>query len=134
MNIGYDIALALPELRAQAESRMTETVVVGLYTDTTDPVTLNPVRTLTTERYSGPGRIRYVSSVVGEPTGPGGPISEQAPVLSVPAGSAEIHDGDEVEVSASSADSLIVGRRYQVTGVAAAGQVTANRYRLKELS
>lgn len=134
MTLGYDIAQALPSLRAEANSRMTETVQVGRFTDSTDPTTGNPVRTLTTERYNNIGRVRYGSGDVRESAGSGGPVSEQSPYLSIPHGSARCFEGDEVEVTASTADDLLVGRRYKITGNAVAGQTTAHRYPLEDLS
>lgn len=133
MTLGYDIARALPELRAAAESRMTETVTVGLYTVTTYPGTGDPTRTLTTERYSGVGRVRYAERSVLN-TGQASPVAVMEPVLSIPFGSPACFDGDEVEVSASTDDPVLVGRRFKVQGLARAGQTTAHRYLLQELT
>lgn len=134
VSIGYDIAQHLPGLRREAESRMTETVTVGIYTDATDPDTGNPMRTLTTTRYTGSGRIRYGSRGVVNINAPGQPATVQEPYLSVPVGSPRLIVGDDVEVSASVHDPLLSGRRYRIQGNASAGQVTAARYPLEELS
>src|SRR5690606_31409184 len=125
MSLGYDIAWALPALRAEAESRMTETVTGGLYTDGVDGDG-NPTRALVTERYSGKARVRFASRAVLN-TGQTAPTAVMEPVLSVPHGSAELFDGDEVEVTASTDDSALVGRRFKIQGRANAGQTTAMR-------
>lgn len=133
MTLGNDIAAALPLLRAEANSRMSETVVVGKFTDGTDPVTLEPSRVLEQERYTGMGRIRWNSREVSNSQATGSPVAMQEPYLSVPFGTARFFTGDEVECSASP-DPLLVGRRFKVSGNATAGQVSAYRYPLEELS
>lgn len=127
---GTDLYMA----RREAETLMTETVTVGRYTDTTHPTTGDPVRTLTTSRYSGKGKIRYRSNDTQARNAAGGPVAAQEPVLSIPSGSARCFEGDEVVVSASTSDGLLVGRRYKITGTAIAGQTSAHRYPLVELS
>ena len=58
MSLGADIAAALPELRAQAESMMTDTILVERQTGTTpDPVTLEDVATWATV-HEGLGRVQ----------------------------------------------------------------------------
>jgi len=133
MTLGSDIAAALPGLRAEAESRMTEVVLVGRFTDATDPVTGDPMRVIETERYDGIGRIRWGSREVSNSQATGSPAAMQEPYLSVPFGTARFFTDDEVECVASS-DPLLVGRRFKVSGGASAGQVTAYRYPLEELS
>lgn len=132
MSLGYDIAGALPGLRAEANSRMTETVTAGVFTDGTDPDTLEPTRVLAVEHYAGIGRIRWGSREVSNANGPSMPVAVQEPYLSVPFGSPLIHEGDEVHCAASS-DPLLVGRKFTVSGSPVAGQVTAYRYPLEEL-
>ena len=131
--LGDDIDAALPELRAQAESRMTDAVVAGVYADGTDPVTGDATRVLITERYSGPARLRWASRDVANASEPSMPVSVQEPYLSVPFGSTRLMRGDEVTVTGSD-DSAMVGMRFEVTGSPAMGQVSAHRYPLKELS
>ena len=132
--IGDDIAAALPDLRAQAESLMTETVEVGVYTDGVDG-NLNPTLTLADEHYTGIGQIKYPSLAVSDRT----PASQQAAsvsaVLKVPVGSgADIRPGDRVVVTASTSDGSLVGHSYRVAAWPAAGSVSAHRYPLEEWS
>lgn len=132
MNLGYDIAAALPGLRAEAESRMSETVLVGRFRDGTDPATGDPTRVIEAERYTGIGRIRWGSREVSNSSATGSPVGTQEPYLSVPFGTARFFNEDEVECTASD-DPLLVGRRFQVQGAPVAGQVSAYRYPLTEL-
>jgi len=126
---------ALEQGRAAAVRRMTETVTVGSFTDGSDPVTGDPIRVPDVTRYENkPGRIKYESLNAQEQDGAGSPVAMQTPHLSVPTGSPSFHEGDEVLVVASTSDALLVGRVYRVTGSAQAGQTTAHRYPLEELS
>ena len=116
-----------------ADSRMSETVLVGKFRDGTDPDTKEATRVLETERYTGKGRIRWGSREVSNSQATGSPVAMQEPYLSVPFGTARFFTDDEVECS-SSPDPLLVGRRFKISGAAAAGQVSAYRYPLEELS
>lgn len=121
--------------RTWAVARMTETVTVGIYADSTSPTTGDPVRTLTTSHYSGAGQIKYPSLTVSETSGAGQQVGSADVVLKVPVGSANaVRPGDEVLVSASSVDGSLVGRRFRVKAWPQSGQVTAHRFPLEELS
>ena len=130
--LGYDVAQALPGIRAEAESRMDETVLVGRFKDGTDEATGDPTRVIETERYTGKARIRWGSREVSNSSSTGSPVGVQEPYLSVPFGTTRFFNEDEVECTASS-DPLLVGRRFQIQGAAGAGQVSAYRYPLTEL-
>lgn len=136
MTLGSDITAALPELRAEAESRMTETATVGAVVDGVDPVTGNPTQEIADARYEGKARIRYGSVTASTNDGNGAsigqPLTTQSPYLSVPWGSPRLYEGDQVHVTASASDALLVDRRYTIAGNAAIGQVTAHRYPLTE--
>lgn len=135
MTLGSDIDAALPELRAEAESRMGEAVTVGSFVDSTDPETMQPVRTPVSERYAGKGRLRYGSlNAASTTTGSdqiAQPIVVQTPYLSVPWGTPRLFEGDEVRIDGSR-NALLVGRTYQVSGNAVGD--TAHRYPLTELT
>lgn len=132
MTLGGDIAAALPGLRAQAESRMTDAVQVGHFVDGTDHVTGDPTRVLDIERYEGKARIRWGSREVSNSDAVSSPVGTQEPYLSVPFGTTRFWADDEVLVTGSS-DPLLVGRQFRVQGAAIAGAVTAYRYPLTEL-
>ena len=140
--LGNDIDAALPGLRAEAESRMTDRVTVGRYGDGTDEPTGDPTRVLITQRYpplgdvsavAGRARIRWASGQVSNAQGPSMPVAVQEPTLSIPWGSPRLFVGDEVQCTGSS-DPIMVGRRFRVQGNAQAGQTTAHRYPLQEIS
>lgn len=137
VTLGYDIDAALPGLRAEAVSRMRETVLVGKFTDGTDEETGDPTRVLVEQRYPAPGeagraRIRWGSREVTNAEAPSMPVTVQEPYLSVPFGSPLLRDNDEV-VCLTSDDPILVGRRFRIQGYPVAGQVTAHRYPLEEL-
>lgn len=151
MNLGTDILAALPSLRAAAESRMTETIVAGTFTDGVAEDG-SPTRVPVDVLYEGRGRIRYDSLAVSARDGAGSPVAAQTPFLSIPVQSAStlpgddteppvlpnvlrvLHEGTEVLVSDSTVDAALVGRVYRVTGNPVMGQVTASRYPLEETS
>lgn len=119
--------------RRMAESRASEIVTVGTFRDATNPDTGDDIRIPVTTRYIGPARIRWNSKEVTNAVAPSMHVAVQEPYLSVPVGTARLFPQDEVVVT-DSIDTLLVGRRFRVQGAAAAGQVTAYRYPLEELS
>ncbi|MGW9268330.1 DUF6093 family protein [Microbacterium sp. NPDC055599] len=132
VSLGSDIAAALPGLRAEAESRMTDRVQVGRFKDGVDETTGNPTWEIVTERFAGRARIRWGSREVTNADAPSTPVTVQEPYLSVPFGTVLLRDNDEVLVVGSD-DPVLVGRRFRVQGFPVAGQVTAHRYPLEEL-
>ena len=131
--LGDDIARALPGLRAEAVSRMTDTVTSGTFTDGTDETTGDPTRVLVTDRYTGRGRLRLSSQNVTNAQAPSMPVAVQEPTLSIPWGSPRLLIGDEVLCTGSD-DPILVGRRFRVQGNAQAGQTTAHRNPLQEIT
>lgn len=113
--------------RRTAEARMTETVRIGMWVDGHDPETGEAVGSLGVERYSGRARVAYPSYAVAEMSPRSQPLSQQDVVVSIPVGSAIVHEGDVIEVTSSAVDPNVVGRRFTVAGQPLAGQVTAYR-------
>lgn len=130
---GYSPAL-LVEARALAETLMTETVTAGIYVDGVDPLTKRPTRELMTSRYAGKAQVKYPTASVSESDTAGSPVAAQSIVVKLPHGSPRLYEGDEVHVTASSADDLLIGRAYRITGSAQAGNTTAHRYPAEEIS
>lgn len=120
--------------RALADARMSEAVVVGLYTDGTDEETGDPIRVLVESHYDGPARVKYESLTVSNSNAASQPVAAQKPVLSIPTGSALLPEGDTVRVVESVADALLVDRFYKIDGAPQSGQTTSHRYPLEELS
>lgn len=134
MTLGSDISAALPQLRAEAETLMTETVTAGIYVDGVDPGTKRPTRELVTSRYAGKAQIKYPTDAVSESDAAGSPVAAQSIIVKFPHGSPRLYEGDEVHVTASSADDLLIGRAYRITGSAQAGNTTSHRYPAEEIS
>lgn len=123
----------LARARAATEARFTETLAIGAFKKTTDPVTLKLVRTLVTASYEGPGQIVYPSLTVADRDGASQVAVEQSPLVKLPSGTV-VPVGDEVSVVNSAADASLVGRRYKINGRSQAGQTSAARFPLEELS
>ena len=83
--LGHEIAWALPELQAQAESRMTERIVIDRPTTTGDvgddgkPIVTAPTV------YEGPGRIRSFRPYEQNPDVGGGTVTQQRTDWHIPA-------------------------------------------------
>lgn len=120
--------------RAQAQGRMTETVVAGPYSSGTDPDTGDATHTLTETTYTGIGRIKYESLTVSDSDTTSQTVATQTPTLSIPTGSPPLPEGYGVRVTASSSDGLLIDRFYKVEGAPQSGQTTSHRYPLSELS
>lgn len=134
MNLGQDIRNALPGIQSQADSLMTETIVAGLAVDGTDPVTGDATQTIPDPRYEGSARVKYNSSVVSDSGVTGALVMVQAITVKLPAKAPVLEEGDVIEVTESELDASLVGRKYIVRGAPDAGQVSAHRYPVTELS
>lgn len=135
MNLAYDIANTLPELRREADARMTEIVRAGTYTDGTDEDTGDQTRVIVEVLYEGPARVRYSANAVRGDDRVGQVFASQDITVSIPtAAQTRIPDGAAIEVLASTVDPVLVGRVYTVDGAPAMGQTTAHRYPVTELS
>lgn len=133
MTLGSDISSALPFLRGQAESRMTESVDFFTVETVDDPVTLQPVEVETIVG-SSVGRVRSAARDARdvEVAGQEPVVSKQT--LSVPVGSVKVGPSVNVRVTASSSDSGLVGSVYRTRDFPAMGQVTAWRYEIEQVS
>lgn len=104
--LGHDIAAALPELRAQAESMMVDTCRVRrLDTDTPsvpDPDTLALVPNyLADDIYAGPCRIQRPGALSPREQVSGGfEFDVRAVIAQLPLSATDIASGDHVEVTA----------------------------------
>lgn len=134
MSLGWDIAAALPGLRAEAVSRFTETVTFFTVVRGEDPVTLQPIDVETPVASDVPARLR---SAARDPRDV--PIAGQEPVvskltLSVGVGSVRVGPSVFVRVTASTADPGLVGVKVRTTDFPSMGQVTAWRYPVEQVS
>lgn len=112
----------------------TEQVTIGVESETVDPDSLATATTIADPDYSGPARLKWVSTAVSSADAAGQSVATQDVVLKLPVGSPIIPTGRLVIVSSSSIDPGLAGRRFRVAGRPASGQVTANRYTVEEVS
>jgi hypothetical protein len=117
MSIGYDIAAALPELRAQAESMMLDTVKVERQTGaTTDPVTLEDVPTWETI-YEGKGRWQRPDTVAAETVAGEVEFGVNRTTVQLPMSATGVKRGDRATCTASTFDPDLPGTQATVLAV-----------------
>ena len=133
MNLGYDIAQALPGLRAEAESRMTDTCTVtrGDGGEVLDPVTDEWVPVPAVTVYSGACRVKHATTGAAQ-VGTGSQLLAVSQLeLHVPVTAVGIGVGDRVEITGSSTRAEQVGRVFTVTAEFDGSQTTALRFRVE---
>lgn len=128
------VGTALGMGRRLAESRMTETVTVGVFEMRAASGSLDPVLTLVSTLYSGKARVKYPSASAVVKTPVDQQLAETNIVVSLPSGTVSVPTGHLVRVDASASDSALVGRFFRVKGPAQSGQTTAHRYPVVEES
>lgn len=137
MNLGYDIAAALPEMRAQADSIMASRVVISRETGTVrDPETGNNVPSWTVI-YEGKARVRMPSTQAREIDQAGQRIVESAPTLSLPIGdaSAALVALDDVALLVEHRpDPLVVGTQMRIVEGIDQTWSTARRFSVEILT
>lgn len=119
--------------RARIGETFTETIIGGRFVRGTLPDG-SVGRTLAEKRYEGRGRVKYTTLVVQDGKAAGELVAAQSVVVKIPADSPLLVKGDEFEVVTSTVDGSLVGRHYRVDGAPQAGQVTAHRYPVTEVS
>lgn len=144
MSLGYDIAAALPGLRAQAESMMIDRCVVERETPGTvlneetgqyEPTRVRvypPAESLDTD---GPCRYKAANTAVRDVEAAGQLLIEQTATLSLPvATSLEVAEGDYVTFTASAFDPQMVGLEVRISGEHHQTFATARRFPVEEVS
>lgn len=128
-----DIAAALPELRAQAESLMVDTCAItrpggrGEY----DPDTHTYGAATDTTVYTGACRVR-ADLDPGDVDFGGGPVTLTTALVSIPIDADQVLQGDTVTITAAVNDPQLVGRTFTVRAVLAQTHATARRLRCEE--
>jgi hypothetical protein len=119
VTLGWDVAAALPGLRAEAESLMTDTVLIRRKSGA--PVLNQSTGELVqgyTTIYSGVCRLKMRSTVVRDVDAASQLLGVQSPELHVPvAGTADIRNDDVFELTASVGDPGLVGLSGVVVGM-----------------
>lgn len=125
--LAYDIAAALPFLRAEAEGRMTQTWRIGTLAEFTDEDTYEVVQDLDVV-YEGPGRLKSVQATsVAEPVVGAQVLAVRALELHVPVDVAGIETDMRAVCVECPEDPTLVGVVVRVKGYPTGGQVTAAR-------
>lgn len=131
MNLGWDLAAALPGLRTEAESRMRATVVVGHVTEVTGPG-YAVSKVLASVAYDGVARIKFPRSSVNEPIVADQPVAFEGMELHLPAGTTGVEVDMWVVVESDQDDPGLAGRSFRIQGRPTAGAVTAARFVIEE--
>lgn len=133
MSLGSDIAAALPEARAQAESLMTDTIRLEHVTgSTTDATTLAISDTYATD-YLGRGRVQRADVQVGEPVAGEVEFGTLRTTVQLPIAVTTARRGQRVTVVASATDPGLVGAVFAVVGVASKTHATMRRLLCEEV-
>jgi hypothetical protein len=135
VNLGHDIDRALPELQAQAESRMTDTVRI---TRGGAPVWDEETGTYSdggTIIYEGNCRLKLTSTVVSDVDSQGQLLAEQRPQLHLPVltpgtvgTSGAVRPNDTAVILTSRNDPSAVGTVLTIGGRAIGTDATARRF------
>lgn len=138
MSLGADIAAALPELRAQAESMHTDTFSVFRADGTfsTDPVTLEERPNFATVHGSVAGKLQFPNVRPQDALIPGQVVIRSEFAWHTSVNTLGVLPGDEVECIAVGplGDPELVGVRVRVAGPFLKSHATARRFPVEELS
>lgn len=121
--------------RAAAVSRMSESFRIFEVTGRT-PDPDNDLREVDVEvdRYVGIGRLVFRSSVVSDVEVASQLVASQSARIDLPAGTTGVGTSMFAVVTASTSDATLVGRRFRIEGMPAAGQTTACRLQAVEIT
>ncbi len=132
--LAHDIAWALPELRAEAEARMVDTVLITRggsrvwSSEIGDYVTLPG-----TVVYSGACEVQTTETVVQVTDAGASDVVTRRLVVKVPMSVTGVRVDDVAEVTSSTLDPALAGARFRVTGNFAKTFATSRRLPVEEL-
>ena len=133
MTFAEDVIGTLPFLRAQAESLMVDTCTI---TRPGEPVTdpeSGVVSDSNTPVYSGVCKVQSKDSSVATPDVAGASFVVVSRQVHIPAGVADVKNGDVIMVTASLLNPFGGGKQYRVEGFTPDSYETAARIPVKEL-
>jgi hypothetical protein len=125
------LAFALAAGATHAESRMTEAVKVGPLVEVEDPTTYEMVKTVQADQI-GIAQVKYPTLTVSERDLPGSQVGIGDVVVKRPVSAPISPVGHWFEVTASSIDPSLIGRRYRIKSAPQSGQVSSHRYPVAE--
>ena len=138
MSLGTDIAAALPELRAQAESLHRDTFRVYRNNGgtTTDPETLEERPTFDTTHASVQGKLQFTDLRPSDAPLPGQVLTETSLQWHTSVNTLGVLTGDEVECTAVGplGDPELIGMRVRVAGPFLKSMATARRFPVTQVS
>ena len=132
--LGYDTLATLPGLRAEAESRFTETFKVFTESRVLNESTGLFVTTETAIAASVAGRVKFPSLTVAERDQGAQVPAVQDVAVHVAVGAVSAPVGSFWRVLSSTADPSLVGRVFRTKGAPQAGQVTSHRFPVTAVS
>lgn len=131
MSLGYDIAQVLPELRAEAESRMTDACVITRPVERVfDEDTGEWVEDIVTV-YSGKCRVKSPATAARSVDAGSQLVVVSAPAIHVPVSAEGIRVGDVATVTASATRPAMVGRVFTIAAPFDGAQTTAQRFQVE---
>ncbi|MCW2287035.1 hypothetical protein EDF60_1686 [Leucobacter luti] len=131
MNLGYDIAQVLPGLRAEAESRMDDTVQVTRDGERTWDEVSGEWVSAKVVIYEGKARIKRPNDLSVDAEAGSQLIAVGRLQVHVPVGSPVFAPNDLIEVTGSLSRADQVGRTFVVAAPFDGSQTTAIRYRVE---
>ena len=133
MTLADDVVGILPELRAAAESLMLDACTVTRPGEpVTDPDT-GVVTNVSVLVYAGRCKVQSKDSATSSPEAGGHSFTVVSRQIHIPAGSADVHDGDVITITAATLPQL-VGKVYRVDGFTPDSYDTAFRLPVKEIT
>ena len=135
--IGNDVAVALQELRAQAESLMVDTCIItaGGGTPTWDDANGQWNAPAATTVYEGKCRVQVPNVAENEADAGERAWTVQSALVNLPvSGSESVQVGHTVTITSASLDGALSGRVYTVTADHSKSFATARRLRCEEVT
>ena len=134
----HDISAALPELRQQAESLMTDTCVVRRVDPDAEPVQDPDTGTEApayADQFTSKCKVQHRTLVVRDEEAGGRTASTVRLELHLPVGAPAVQTGDVAEITAVGAlsDMHLLGRKFTIAAPVAKSFATARRYEVEEV-
>lgn len=131
MSLGYDIAQALPGLRAEAESRMSDRIKTTRGDEKVWDEDNGKWVTSEAGIYEGRARLKPLNDLSMDADAGSQIVTVSRLQVHVPVGTRPFASGDRIEVTASATRPDQVGRVFTVAGPFDGSQSTALRYRVE---
>ena len=131
MNLGYDIAQALPGLRAEAESRMTDTCTISRPGPETFNETTGEYTSTMVSVFSGPCRVKHPTAAARDVDAGSQLLAISQLELHLPVSAVGVRADDAVSITGSVTRAEQVGRKFTIVAPFDGSQSTALRFRIE---